>query len=137
MTSNRDFVIKVEGLSRLVKNLVAFGEVSMPAEIATANRAASETVASVVRGVLPTGKTSQGDRHPGAWRASVAAKATAIRGRVQVGNGIDYNKPQLYGRRGKFKHRIGQVEDGVKAVEPQVRSEYEAAISRALGIFDA
>jgi hypothetical protein len=129
--------IRVEGLSRLVKNLVAFGEVSMPAEIATANRAASETVATVVRGALPTGKTSQGDRHPGAWRSSVQAKATAIRGRVQVGNGIDYSKPQLYGHRGRDKHRIDAVEEGVKAVEPQVRSDYEAAISRALGIFDA
>ncbi len=131
-------IIEAQGLPEFLKYLRAVGDKTMPTQIRLAGKKVALDVAEVVRGAIPTGKETYGggggDKHPGALKGSVRGLASARVVHIQIGRGTaqPYARPQLFGRKGRYKRVYEPIMDRIEAITPQVIEEYRDALVEAL-----
>lgn len=131
-------VVEVQGLPSFLKYLKQIGGSTLPTQIRIAGKKVAVDVAEVVRGAIPHGKTEYdhggGDKHPGQLAGSVRGLASARIVHIQIGRGPAgvYARPQLFGRKVRYRHFYDPIMDRVEAITPQIIEEYRDALVEAL-----
>jgi hypothetical protein len=126
-----DGTITVVGLPAFVKYLKSV-ESELPKQIRRVNLEVTQAMAMQVAQAAPVGTEAERDPHPGKLRASVKARATAYSGRVEVGKGIVYSKPVIFGWRkhnipsNRFPYTVLWANKGL------IEARYHAALAAAL-----
>jgi hypothetical protein len=96
-------VVKVEGLREFTKYLRNVGGKTLPKRIRAANLEVATMAAERIASAAPRGKDSDRDSHPGRLAGATKPLATQRVGRVQIGKGLDYARPVIFGWR---RHHI-------------------------------
>lgn len=125
-------VIEARGLKHFVKYLKAAGDVALPAQIRVANLEVAKSLADEISRAAPVGTVQEGDKHPGKLGAATKAFATPTTARVQIGRGLVYAKPVIFGWK---KHGIAKNEYPYRIVDarrPDIVTRYHAALAAAL-----
>ncbi len=90
-------VVQVFGLRQFTKYLRDVGGKTLPKRMRMANLTTSQFVADRVQARAPRGKVADRDPHPGQLAGKTKALATQRVGRVQIGRGLLYAKPIIFG----------------------------------------
>lgn len=90
-------IIEARGLKHFMKYLRVVGDVQLPAEWKLVNLAIAQGLADEIKSAAPVGTRAEGDPHPGALAAATKAFATPTTARVQIGKGLKYTKPIIFG----------------------------------------
>src|SRR5665213_329419 len=104
----------------------------MPKQFRAAALEVTKAMAMQVAAAAPVGTAAERDPHPGKLRASVKARATAYSGRVEIGKGIVYSKPIIFGWRkhnipsNRFPYTVLWANKGL------IEARYHAALAAAL-----
>ena len=126
-----DGTITVVGLPRFVKYLKTVDS-ELPKQIRLVNLEVTKAMAMQVAAAAPVGTEAERDPHPGLLKRSVKARATAYSGRVEVGKGVVYSKPVIFGWR---KHNIQSNRfpyTVLWANKSIIQARYQAALAAAI-----
>jgi hypothetical protein len=124
-------ILEARGLSKFLRNLKLI-ESDLPARFRVANLEVAQALATEIAAAAPRGTAAEGDKHPGKLAAATKPMATQTRARVQIGRGVSYAPPVIFGWR---KHGIAPNPypyDVADARRGEILERYRLALEKAL-----
>lgn len=125
-------IVEARGLKHLVKYLRTVGDKSIPTQFRLANLEIAKSLAAEISSAAPVGTAAERDEHPGKLAAATKAFATPTTARVQIGRGLVYAKPVIFGWK---KHGIAKNDYPFRVADTSktaIIERYHAAIAAAL-----
>lgn len=89
--------VQIVGLRRFVSMMRKLGDETLGRRVRMAHLEVASMVAGRVRSAAPRGTDAERDKHPGRLAAATKPRATQRMAKVEVGKGLIYAKPVIFG----------------------------------------
>jgi hypothetical protein len=124
-------ILEARGLSKFLRNLKLI-ESDLPARFRVANLEVAQALATEIAAAAPRGTMAEGDKHPGKLAAATKPIVTPGRAKVQIGRGLLYAKPIIFGWRAHNITPNPYPYSVVDARRGEILAKYKAALQKAL-----